>query len=348
VLIGIHADRYGRFYDFMERYEHVLDFNNIEHIRLDVNQHNFWEKVAQLDLFIFRWRHSDHHHHLAHTILPIIEKDMGIKCFPNQATCWHFDDKIRQYYLLKNHGFPIIDSWIFWEKKEALQWIKKAQFPLIFKLRGGAGSSNVVLMKNKHQATKMIHLMFGKGVMSEKLPMMDNVRLRHFNIKKEIRRLGGNILRKIRGEDPQPAWQINKNYVLFQKYLPNNNYDTRVVIIGERAFAFRRFTRAEDFRASGSGKLDMNKELIDLRCVKLALDISKKMGFQSMAYDFLLDDNNEPQFCEISYTYFDEPVYSCPGYWDSSLAWHDGHYWPQYFQLMDALELPGLQQPEMV
>lgn len=26
---------------------------------------------------------------------------------------------------------------------------------------------------------------------------------------------------------------------------------------------------------------------------------------------------------------------------------HKDHYWPQYFQLMDALDLPELKQPEM-
>ena len=66
-----------------------------------------------------------------------------------------------------------------------------------------------------------------------------------------------------------------------------------------------------------------------------------------MAYDFLRTQNNELQFCEISYTYSDFAIYNCPGYWDSALTWHEGHYWPQYFQLMDALNLPGLKQPQV-
>ena len=66
-----------------------------------------------------------------------------------------------------------------------------------------------------------------------------------------------------------------------------------------------------------------------------------------MAYDFLFDENNNPQFCEISYTYSDTAIFNCPGYWDSNINWHEGHYWPQYFQLMDALNLHDLRQPEM-
>ena len=40
-------------------------------------------------------------------------------------------------------------------------------------------------------------------------------------------------------------------------------------------------------------------------------------------------------------------VHACPGYWDSGLNWHEGHFWPQYFHLMDALNSPDLKQMEL-
>jgi hypothetical protein len=78
-----------------------------------------------------------------------------------------------------------------------------------------------------------------------------------------------------------------------------------------------------------------------------AFEITKKMKFQSMAYDFLYDPNGNIEFCEASYTYVDEAVYGCNGYWDSNLNWHDGHFWPQYFQLVDLLKLPKLTMPNI-
>ena len=30
-------------------------------------------------------------------------------------------------------------------------------------------------------------------------------------------------------------------------------------------------------------------------------------------------------------------VYSCPGYWDAKLNWHEGHFWPQDTILIDLL-----------
>ena len=86
---------------------------------------------------------------------------------------------------------------------------------------------------------------------------------------------------------------------------------------------------------------------IDPEFIKIAFAISSKLGFQSMAYDFIYGNNREPQFCEISYTYVDLLVYDCPGYWDSSLGWHEGHLWPEYMHLSDALGLPELKQPSM-
>ena len=64
-----------------------------------------------------------------------------------------------------------------------------------------------------------------------------------------------------------------------------------------------------------------------------------------MAYDFLYDKDRNPWFCEISYSFVDTAVERCPGYWDTDLDWHEGHWWPQYFQLMDALDVPDLKQP---
>jgi hypothetical protein len=136
--------------------------------------------------------------------------------------------------------------------------------------------------------------------------------------------------------------------VLFQKYLPNNEYDTRVTIIGNRAFAFRRFNRKNDFRSSGSGLINYEKDKVDKVFIRQAFDISMKLGFQSMAYDFLWDEDHKLALCEISYTYVDVAVYNCFGYWDVDLNWHNGNNWPQYFHLVDLLQNPSLLQPEMM
>ena len=348
MLVGIYTG-FKRMLDsgFLEKYEKILSLNNIEHMRMDIHQKDFWQKLSELDLFIFRWGQLSDHHQLAKTILPIIENEMDIKCFPNTETWWHFDDKIRQYYLLKNYNFPMIESWIFWDKKEAIDWIKTANYPKVFKLKSGAGSENVILVKDKDHALLLTKLMFSEGAMLGRIPDKTNIRFQHFSLKKELRRIARIGKRTLLNVDVDSYWQREKNYIYFQKFLPNNEFDTRVTVIGGRTFAYRRYTRDNDFRASGSGKINYDKDAIDIRMVKIAQEVSAKLKFQSMAYDFIYNNNKEPEICEISYTFVDRFVYNCPGYWDSKLNWHDGHYWPQYFHLIDALNMPNMLQPEM-
>lgn len=347
MIVGIHKDPYGKFCKFLQRYEAILDHNGIEHIRLEASEHDFWGRVEKLDLFIFRWRQYDDQHHKARTIINIVEKEMRIKCFPNIATSWHFDDKIRQYYLLRYHGLPVIESWAFWEKQPALNWLESAQMPVVFKLKGGAGSHNVLLIDNRKEAKRLIKRMFGKGVISGHLPHPGNVRRKDSTFYKTIYHWGGNVRRRLRNEDVSPDWIPHKNYVLFQLFLPGNDCDTRVTVIGRRAFAFRRFNRDGDFRASGSGNMDFDVSGIDPRCLKMAFEASKRLNFQCMAYDFLNDENGEPKIAEMSYTFIDKAVFECPGYYDDNLKFHEGHFWPQYFHLVDALNLNDLKQPVM-
>ncbi len=56
---------------------------------------------------------------------------------------------------------------------------------------------------------------------------------------------------------------------------------------------------------------------------------------------------SECEIAEISYTYLETAIYKCGGYFDLELKWHEGNYWPQYFQIIDALGVPDLKQPEL-
>ena len=106
----------------------------------------------------------------------------------------------------------------------------------------------------------------------------------------------------------------------------------------------RRFVRNNDFRASGSGNWDLDRNNIDIRTVELALRVSKELKFQSMAYDVLFDEKGEPQICEMSWTYPDDPEV---GYWDENLNWHDMNFLPPYFHLKNALNLEDFKHPDI-
>ena len=343
--VGIYRDGNNKLSPVSQKFQSILSANKIETVLLSADDEDFWQLVKTIDLFIYRRGVRDDHTQIAENIIPIIETHMKIKCLPDLASSWSYDNKIRQYYLSIEKQLPMIKSWIFWDKEKAISFINCSDYPIVSKLKGGAGSRNVVLLKSKKEALKIVNAMFGKGVFLAKIPISNNISRKYFDTTKLFKKIILSLIRYSQGVTPVDLhWNKDKDYAYFQKFLPNNDYDTRVTIIGKRAFAFRRFNRPDDFRSSGSGNVDHDHKKIDLIFVKEAFKVSKKLNAQTMAYDFIYN-GKKPEFCEMSYTYHDSYIHKCPGYWDEDFNWHKGHYWPQYLQLLDCLNNKDLIQP---
>src|SRR5699024_6886579 len=88
-----------------------------------------------------------------------------------------------------------------------------------------------------------------------------------------------------------------KGYAYFQKFIPNNDYDIRIVVVNDIAAGERRFVRENDFRASGSGKFSYDG--IDKEVVKVAFEVAERLKLQSVAFDFVYDENNQPLIIEM-------------------------------------------------
>lgn len=320
-------------------YTKILEANDIKYKFIDLNDHvSFWKSVGDLTHFIYRFGQTDHEKIFANSFMPVIQFNEKIKCFPDFNTSWHYDNKIAEYYLLYSEGFPVIDSHIFWNKGKALEFIENTSFPMVMKLSGGAGSSNVRLISKKKQAIDLTERLFSKG--------LDYVGYLYYPYLFHPRYLKYKLYNLIWGD--REYWQLQKNYVLFQKFLPGNDFDTRIVVIGSRALGFIRYNRKGDFRASGSGKFNLDPSIIDKECLKIAFSVSERFKFQSMAYDFIKDEDGKQRICEISYTYsFRKPYIDCPGYWDQKLNWHKGKNWPEYYHLIDFLGIPNLRRIEI-
>lgn len=256
----------------------------------------------------------------------------GMKVFPDHRSSWHFDDKITQKYLLESINAPLVNTWCFYTKEAAMTWINSsAKYPLVAKLRRGAGSYNVKLLKNKKEARNYCNTMFSKGFLPGPTYLSD--------IKNKVK-VANNILGVIKRARKVPRFfkdvyfakqffPREKGYFYAQEFLPNNKYDIRVTIIGNKAWAFRRKVRDNDFRASGSGMIDYNYHKIPLDLIKISYEVSNKLKVQSMAYDFVFNKDNQPRIVEISYRFAYKAIYNCPGYWDSNLMWHEETSMPE-------------------
>lgn len=265
---------------------------------------------------------------------------MGLQVFPNDAVYWHYEDKLAQHCLFESLQIPSCPTWAFNNAAAALAWAKNATYPKVWKLKTGASSSNVRLVHSPAQARSLISRAFGRGF-SPVPRLLDDFNTKFYkhnqdkDWSKALRRLPqtlNNILAQRKAVPPE------RGYALFQEFLPGNAHDTRVTVIGHRAFAFRRFTRPNDFRASGSGRIDWEPATIDLACIRVAFEAASRIQSHCLAFDIIYDVDHKPIVLEVSCRFIAEYVERCPGYWDRDLTFHEGHIWPQDAILDDMLE----------
>lgn len=98
-------------------------------------------------------------------------------------------------------------------------------------------------------------------------------------------------------------------------------------MIGGYAATEKRYTRSNDFRASDSWLFSY--ENIDERVMALAIKTSYMLGLQSVAFDFIMDQNQDPLIIEMSYAFGTEGIKSAPGYWDENLRWYKAPFKPE-------------------
>lgn len=324
---------------FSDRWIAYCQGNSISFITVNCNSSDIIGQIKDCDGLMWHWSHDDYRaQNFARQLIFSVEK-MGIKVFPNFNTCWHFDDKVGQKYLLEAIKAPLVPSYVFYDQDETFKWIENTRFPKVFKLRGGAGSQNVKLIQNKNAAKRIVRKAFSKGFpFADKISAFKHwfwVLRRDKNSKAVIHAIKGSIrlVCPTKGIGLLPR---QKGYVYFQDFIPNNNFDDRVVIIGNRAIAIRRQNRDGDFRASGSGLIKHNSDLFDTKTIKAAFDVTDQIGANSLAFDFVYDEIRNPLIVEISYAYSMGIAYDdCPGYWDKDLNWHEDDVNPQRYIIED-------------
>ncbi|MBN2611619.1 MAG: hypothetical protein JXB00_08690 [Bacteroidales bacterium] len=252
----------------------------------------------------------------------------GLKVFPDYNTSWHFDDKVAQKYLLEAINAPLAPSYVFYSRSEALQWAHKTSYPKVFKLRNGAGSDNVILVKTERKSRWLIKKAFGRGF--KQYDALNNLkeRLRKYRLgKASVWDVIKGIIRIFYTTRYARVTGREIGYAYFQDFIPGNDHDIRVVVVDNKAFAIKRLVRQNDFRASGSGFILYDKEYFDEKTIKLSFDIAEKLNTQCIAFDYVYKDG-EPLIVEISFGFSPEGYDLCTGYWEKDLSWHEGKFNP--------------------
>jgi glutathione synthase/RimK-type ligase-like ATP-grasp enzyme len=331
--IAIHATK-GFFSD---RWIAYCEANDIDYKPVNCYSSDVMCQLSDCDCLMWHFNHkSPKASKFAKQLLFAVQAS-GKRVFPDFNTVWHFDDKVGQKYLLEAVGAPLAPAYVFYNKLEALTWAKQTTYPKVFKLRNGAGSDNVLLVKSKKKANRLINKSFRRGFKQYQAWSNLKERFRKYRLgKTDTLDVLKGIMRLAHTTEYSKVTGREIGYIYFQDFIPGNDHDIRVVVIGEKAFAIKRMVRKNDFRASGSGSILYEKENFDVETVRIAFEVSEKLHFQCMAYDFVYLEN-KPLIVEISYGFAPGGYDSCTGYWDKHLNWHDGKFNPYGWMVEDLI-----------
>lgn len=310
--------RKGSFSDYWIDY---CEEQNIPFIIVNPYKSDIIDQVKDCNILMWHFSHLNYKDALFAKQLLYSLEQAGIKVFPNFETSWHFDDKLGQKYMFEAVNAPFVPSYIFYEKAEALDWIKTTTYPKVFKLRGGAGATNVMLVKTKWQGIRLVNRAFGRGfpfynAHSKFKDVLSSFRQGECSVVMLLK----SLLKCVLTPHSMKYFHKECGYVYFQDFIPNNDTDTRIVVVGNKIIGERRGVRKNDFRASGSHILLPDISKVDIQCVKIAKQMSDILKLQVGVFDFVHRDS-EPLLVEVSYG--SDPDYTeCEGYWDDNFKFH--------------------------
>lgn len=327
-IIGIQRDHQQlsskRWQSFSARWHELAAQHGVATLDIDIfsNSANWLDQLKDCDGFMWWFAQPLSVSRPGRRLIASLAHLGKIPTFPNLNTIWHFDDKAAQSYLLQLADIPTPATWVFWSKSQAEEFIDSADYPLVLKLSSGVISKNVELVHTRREARQHLDALFDSGMYA--LPPA-NLPWRWF-----VRRTS-EAMRVLLSKPTDE--EFHKGYLLLQEFLPGNDFDIRITIIGKRAFAFRRFNRPGDFRASGSGRIDWDPAGVPRDALLLAFQTARILQTQSLAVDVLRREG-EPVIAEISYYYEGWAIAECPGHWELSThtsepVWVEGAMRPE-------------------
>ncbi len=204
----------------------------------------------------------------------------NITTLPTIQEAFWYDSKLEQ---LGTFGKWLPDTFVTQSKGRAQLAALKATYPFLSKSSEGSASKGVRMINNIDEANQEIEAVFGDGL---KLEVYD---------------------------------RVQKDYVYWQKFIPNNPCDYRVIICHKYIFGVIRQNRKDVPFASGSGNNAPMREVSGRtkQAMKFCIEIAKEIATNWMAFDVVFE-NDKPKLLEISSSWTPLAYAECP-VWDLDL-----------------------------
>lgn len=336
--IGVGRDRMG----WHERVLESLDARAaagcpIHAVPVDIDAHDWLTSTLGLDVLIWNPRvlGAVSSSFFKEKVL-FLEMYRGVRVMPNLRTAWHFESKVAQSYLLEQLEIPRPRTVVSFEYNDAVGAAKSLGFPLVAKKSHGASSKYVRLVESEKELLNYLQREFAQQLWDERKSAKESAAgaaVSALSAPWFRQKVADTILDRER-----------HGYAYFQEFIPDNDADLRVVVIGRWALGCWRANRKNDFRASGGGKNLWNRPVPE-DAIRLCFETSRRIGADSLAFDVLRREG-QPVIVEISYAFPPENAYEADGHWveqdDGQLTWVEGHIWPQELWVTRLMEELGL------
>lgn len=209
--------------------------------------------------------------------LEILVNELNKKVYPSIEEVRIYESKRYVAYWLKANQLTHPKTDIFYNKKDAVQFIKNSQFPIVGKMNIGASGKGVQILKSQQDALEYVDKAFGSGIANRTGPKLSKGKLlqrlwRKLTHPKELKSRLNTY--KVMAAD------IQKGFVIFQEFIPHD-FEWRVVRIGDSFFAHKKLK----VKGKASGTLLKGYENPPMKLLDYVKDITDKHKFYSQAVD---------------------------------------------------------------
>ncbi|MCF8264848.1 MAG: hypothetical protein K9I99_10135, partial [Melioribacteraceae bacterium] len=212
----------------------------------------------------------------------ILEHALNIPIYPSPLEIYIYENKRYFYSWMEANNLPHARTRIFYDQKEAMNYIAKVDFPIVGKTNIGASGSGVKVINNLNDAHNYINQAFTKkGVSKRWGPNFSKGGLIRRGAKYFVN--PSEIKNKVSIYKSQKSDSQN-GFVIFQQFIPHD-FEWRIVAIGDSYFAHKKLKIGE--KASGSTLKNYDNPPSYL--FTFAREIMEKFHLTSQAIDVFED-----------------------------------------------------------
>jgi glutathione synthase/RimK-type ligase-like ATP-grasp enzyme len=256
---------YGK-YPKWTKYCRFFKNNSFNYDIYDIHHHSWLRNAERFDVIVGLPSNSVYHLQEIRNKYHILETYLGKKCYPSTNHCFLYEDKCIEAYISQTARLPFANTYISYEKKDAMSITETLKYPFVSKIVPSSGSVGVELVRTHNKAVKIVNEVFSRA-----------------------------------GRRTHNFYHSQKNFIYFQEYIPNDGYDTRIIIAGKRIFGYYRKVPKGDFRASGMNIIE-ERELPE-EAMKIALAVNKIVKSPVLAVDMLHGLDGKYHIIEFSPLY---------------------------------------------